>query len=415
MNFTLLVRMNMLRSWAPLLGIAPFLAILLGLASPVFASNNVILLAVMCFAGQFVGTGVGNLRNWPGAILVPGYSRGLFTASLVTLTVAALAWGVVVTAAGNARPALGPGLLAGSLVALGFVRSAHSPPLSAVSLLFLYGLFFGGIVIVMAPALGHEDDVFNVLSNPWANVGSLVGTGIVLRALWRVIDSPVPAARPGIPRGAIPQQPSGLATTRGLRRSPRWVQTAFGSAAIVGLAGLLRLWEPSNFVVTLLFLFPWFGAVFSSAFGSLGHLHATFLFHWFFEVADSRTHLARRGATTIMQQALAWLPAGLVGAAILAFGNGDQPALFEEVLIGQTWFLAAFIIATVGVKTLPITPTRLTWVSAITASFGGALLALTRLDLAAIGYSVLILALVGCACVASVLVRRMLSQADVLV
>ena len=414
MNVVLLVRMNMLRSWAPLLGISPFLAILLGLASPIFASN-VILLAVMCFAGQFVGTGVGNLRNWPGAILVPGYARGLFTASLVTLTIAALAWGVVFTAAGNPKPALGPGLLAGSLVALGFVRFAHSPQVLVASLLFLYGLLLGGIIVVLATTLTQVDDVFMALSNPWANAGSLVGTGIALGALWRVINSPIPGVRPDIPSGAGPLQPSGITTTRGRHQPPRWVQTAFGSAAIVGLAALLRLWEPSTFVGTLLFMFPWMGAVFVGAFGSLGHLHATFHFHWFLEVADSRTHLARRGAATTMQQALAWLPAGLAGAAILAYGNGDQLSLFEEVLIAQTWALVVIVIATAGVKRLPIAPSRLTWTSAIMAGFGGALVPLTQLDLAATGYSVLILALVGSACVASVLVRRTLSQADVLV
>ena len=413
MNVILLKRMNTLRSWGPLLGVTPFLALLLGFWSAAFASN-VILLAVMCFAGQFVGTGVGNLRNWPGATLTPGYSRGLFTASLVALSIAVVAWGMVFAAAGNPEPALGPGLLAGSLVALGFVRFAHSPPLLVVSLLFVQGLFLGAIVVVLATALGQEAEVFKALSNPWVNAGSLVGTGIALWALWRVINSPVPVARSGMPRGATFPRISGLPTRRGPRQPFRWIETVLGSAAIVGLAVLLRLWEPSTFVGTLLFIFPWIGAVFGDVFLSLGHLHGTFHFHWFFGGAHSRTHLARRGAATIILRALAWLPAGLVGAVILASGNGDQVSLLEEVLFAQTWVLATIMIATVGAKSLPIASPRLNGVAVAMASFGGAFLPLAPLDLATKGYSVLILALVGSACAAAFLAKRTLSRADVL-
>ena len=419
MTAALLLRV-MLRGWWFLLAVwAGFSTLILLLGGRAFISSSAAGALVMCFAGLVVGVGIANLRNWSGATLVPGYPRGLFAATLVVLAVAWSACAAVCVLAGNPVPMPGPALLVGSIVALCLVPLRHYAQFVA-ALIFFLPVLLTGSALALGARMGWHDGTYPVLAKPSVQVASLTVAGLALWMLRRVVDSPISTAPPRPPAtGRIPVQPSGVPVTPVTHRLPaHWVKLVAGSAALVGLALLLRLSDAAPFWSTMGFMIPWGSLMVSAGIQQLHHVHAVFHFLWFLKVADSRVGLARRGAVTILLRAFAWLPAGLAGAVILAFGKEDHGALLGGVLLIQTLVLVMVAICLVGVSRLPIGWTRMNWLYSLSGGIVGAVILgswWARLELAAVGYWLPVLAVVGSAGVAAFLATRVLSRAEVMV
>ena len=410
----------LLRGWwlhAAVLAVFPAPILLVG--GRAFIDTFAAVAVVMSFAGVFVGVGAANLRNWPGATLVPGYLHGLFAATLFILGIAWSAWAAVCVLAGNPVPFLGPGLLVGLVVALCVVPLRHYAQFFA-GLIFLMPVLVTGSALALGTRVGWYDANHELLAKPWVQVVAFAAAGMVLWMLWWIIRSPIRAGPTRPPAtGSIPVQPSGLPAAPASDRLPiGWVTVLWGSAALVGLALLLRLSDPAPFWSTMGFLFPWgilahYGGVYQ-----LHHVHAVVHFLWFVDVAGSRADLARRGATTILLRAFAWLPAGLAGAAILALGSEYEGAFLQTLLIVQTFVLIMVSVCLVRVRRLPIGFTRLQWLYSQSGAFVGMLILSCwwgQQELAAVGYSVPILAVVWSAGIAALLAARTLSRAEVIV
>ena len=418
MRVVFLLRAMLRGRWLLLAVFAGFSTLVLLLGGRAFIDTGAAGALVMCCAGMFVGVGTANLRNWCGATLVPRYGRGLFAATLVFLAVTLSAWVAVGVLAGHRVPIPGFAFLVGSVITLCLVPLRHYAPVAA----FVYFLpvLMTGSVLALGARGGWPHGGYEALAKPSVQAASVAVAGLALWMLWRVIDSPISTAPPRPPAiGRVPVQQSGVPVTPVTLRFPALsVKLVAGSAALVGLALLLRLSDAGSFWSTMAFMLPWGSLIFSAGIHQLHHVHATFHFLWFLEVADTRVVLARRGAFTILLRAFAWLPAGLAGAVILAFDKEDHGALLGGVLLIQTLVLVMVAICLVGVSRLPIGWTRMNWLH----SFGGGLLCavilrswLARLELAAVGYWVLVLAVVGSAGIAAYLATRMLSRAEVMV
>ena len=409
----------MLRGWWFLLSVlAVFSTVVLLLGGRAFIDTGAAGALVMCCAGTFVGVGTANLRNWSGATLVPGYGRGLFAATLVLLVVALSAWAAVGVLAGYRVPMPGFPFLIGSIITLCLVPLRHSAqPVAA--LIFFLPVLMTGSVLALGARTGWHDGGYEALAKPSVQAASVAVAGLALWMLWRVIDSPISTAPPRPPATrSIPVQPSGMPVTPLIHRQPgHWLKVVAGTAALVGLALLLRLSDATPFWSMMGFMVPWGSLMVYGGIFQLHHVHAVFHFLWLLNVADSRVDVARRGAVVILLRAFAWLPAGLAGAVILAFGKEDHGALLGGVLLSQTLVLVMVAICLVGVSRLPIGWTRMNWLYSSSSGVLGAVILgswWARMELAALGYWVPVLAVVGSADVAALLATRVLSRAEVM-
>ena len=254
----LLLRILLQGWWLPLAALLVSATAILLLGGSAFIGTIAAVTMVMSFAGFWVGTGTANLRNWPAATLVPGYSRGLFTATLVFLGVVLSAWAAVCCLVGNPGVLLGPGLLVGSVVALCLVPFRHYAQFFGAAIVSL-PVLLAGAVLALGARKGWYDGTYEVLTKPASQAAALAAAGLALWVLRRVIDSPVRTGPPKPPAtGNFRVQPSGLPITPvSDSLQTRWVKLIWGSTGLVGLALLLRLSGAPSLYSTIGFIIPW--------------------------------------------------------------------------------------------------------------------------------------------------------------
>ena len=112
-----------------------------------------------------------------------------------------------------------------------------------------------------------------------------------------------------------------------------------------------------------------------------------------------------------MVRGLGWLPAALVGAAILALGDTDGKTHFDEVMLIALAVLLYIALATGTVTRVPLEARW--WPFAIGAFGGGALPLLARVELGWTGRLVLLCVLAGAAVTTRNRVGRALSRVDI--
>lgn len=145
----------------------------------------------------------------------------------------------------------------------------------------------------------------------------------------------------------------------------------------------------------------------------LSAIHVALRLLWLVGAADTRRGLGRKCALVILMVGLGWLPAGLVGAAILALGV-HQTAQFDGVfLIGLTILLT--VVLSVGtVRRIP-SSTRGWWQLIAVGAFCGGLVTplIHGFELGWADRSALALGVAGLAVATWYAVARALARAEI--
>ena len=399
--------------------------------SPFFAHNGT-LVWVLCLAGWFTGMGVAGLGAWPNRVLTPGYTRSLLATLIAVPACIALGWGVLAMLAGNRLPALGPGLLAGAACSLGFLVLGRKPvtPLFFSPVLVLAGGYF-----VFVSRTGFHGSRYESLSEPWVQLAALGLAAAVLFLVNGLLKSPrfEPAAlvggsqvRPDSKRsgaGGVPLPANGSYSRlvgRELLLGSPLVVFAAALAMFDGVAsapgGTSAVISIGTFLGTTLFLVACVGIAFSRTEPFLQNAHLVLLAGWLCGASDSRPSLGRWCGDSVLIRAVAWLPAGLAGAGVIAFADMGPNHLFDAVLVLQLFVLLKIGVEFGFLRSVPVSAGRRTLTLGIAGGcLGGLAHVLLWFDLPGPGIVALSLGCVGSAFFALRAARRALSKVEILV
>ena len=282
--------------------------------------SNVPLLTALVLAGSWVGWWVRQFHGWHCVTLVPGLQKRLVVLSLTVIVIVALALAAALAYAGSPLPAVGPALLAGTVVAYGMLR----PPAFLVSLVilaFLCYLLLHGLVPGMAVHLWDH-----AISDPAVQLPAIALAAAFLALLVRRLGTV-----------ALENQRSGYdqyTAKSQMVKSSVWV-----AGGAVTLDVLLYPISPSGdpdvlrASRTLILIYPYL---------MMTQMIDTFRIEWLMGIGGTRARLARRVVGRIgLAGALLMLAILFVAEAVQSLLSNRSPG-FESLLI---WQISAFAIA----------------------------------------------------------------------
>lgn len=423
---------SLARGWwlqLAMLGVLPMSLAVLG-GSRFFAHNGT-MVWVLCLAGWYTGMGVAGLGKWPNRVLTPGYARSLLATLIVVPASVALGWSVLSMLTGNRLPALGPGLLAGSACALGFLVLGRNP---VTLLIFALILVLPGLYFALAARTGLHDSLYKSLSEPWVQLSALGLAAAVLLLVNGRLKSP--RFEPVALVGSNPVHPDSKMSgwggvrlpvygshTRLIGRELLWGSPLFVFAVVLALfdsvasalGGTSTVTSISSFLGTSLFLVACVGVAFARTELFLQNIHLVFLSGWLCGASDSRPGLGRWCGDSVLVRAVAWLPAGLAGAGVTALADMGPNPMFA-VLVLQLLVLLKIGVEFSFLRSVPMPAGRRNFTLGLAGAFtGGFLWILLWFDLPGPGMAALLLGCVGSAFFALWSARRALSEVEILV
>ena len=284
--------------------------------------SNVPLLTALVLAGSWVGWWVRQFHGWHCVTLVPGLQKRLVVLSLTVIVSVALALAAALAYAGNPLPAVGPALLAGTVVAYGMLR----PPAFLVSLTmlgFLYYLLLHGLV----PRL-DVPPFDRAISGSAVQMPALALAAAFLALLKRRLGTV-----------AAENQLSGYAQSTRYTTTTQMVKGSVWFAVCTIFADVLMdLMFPSHdpdelrisWVLMLVYLYMFMR----------GDVFHNFQIAWLMGIGGTRAQLARRVVGRIvLAAALPLLTTLFVAEAVLSLLSNRSPS-FESLLI---WQILAFV------------------------------------------------------------------------
>ena len=315
--------------WWQLVCFLPFVIYVVVLGGPAVA--NGIAVWLMGIAGWIAGVFAKDLGNWPNRSLVPGYSKTLFQMVLVCLLLIPLACGSLWTALGNPPPPFGPGLLWGTIMTLCVVRTAVSPAVLATNLAGIIGL---GFYLIWAAKQAMHPVVFESLTDWRLQFPALALAALALFHIWRRLNAPLRATTRNFEaEGREPLYTKLYGLMAGLRaRVWREVVVTLPLVALALLLVLLVRTGITTYHVWIVFVLACLVYSLARVVVRLATIHVPLRLLWLSGAAETRRSLGRECALAILMLGFGWLPAGLVGAAILALGM-HQAAQFDGVLL----------------------------------------------------------------------------------
>ena len=431
-------------------GVAPLVIWVVVLGGPTVVSGIAVWL--MGVVGWMAGVFANDLGKWPNRTLVPGYSKALFHAVLVVLVLVPLGCGILWTMVGNPPPPLGSGLLWGTLMTLCVVRFRGGATVLTTGIVGILGL---GLYLMWAAKQELHPAVFESLTDLRLQIPALAFAALALIEIRRTLNAPLSATTPV--GGAARREP--LQDKLARLRSTGAVQERFEAhfhlqpvcepqrlsrnltgprpppvVVVVPLSGLhagLRREVVASLPLVVLALLLAFlvrtgvttdsmSIVFTIAclvyaltrvVVSLSTLHAHFRSYWLSGAVETRRSLGRKCALVILMRGLGWLPAGLVGAAILALGV-HRTAPYDRLFVITLTLL--LMIALIGsVRRIPAT-TR--WWQLLTVIAVGSGLTTPIIHVLELGWAVrsaLVVGLAGLAVVTWYAVARALARAEI--
>lgn len=352
--------------WLRLAGLLPLVIYVCVLSGPSVASGIAVWL--MGIVGWIAGVLANDLGNWPNRTLVPGYAKTLFHVVLVALLPIPLACGILWTMLGNPPPPFGAGLLWGTIMTLCVVRTGFNQAALTTVLAGIIGL---GFYLIWAAKQVMHPEVFESLTDLRLQFPALALAVLALFRVRRRLNAPLPTKTPDLDATRpLYSKLIGLIAGphAGLRR-----EFALSSLLVV-LALLLVLLVrtgmttyPMWVVFTIACLV--YGLVRVTV--RLSAIHVAFRLLWLSGAAETRRSLGRKCARVILIFGLGWLPAGLVGAAILALGV-HQPTQLDGVFLICLTILLAVALSVGTVRRIP--PTRSWWQTLAAGAFCGGLM-----------------------------------------
>ena len=400
-------------------GVAPLVIWVVVLGGPTVVSGIAVWL--MGVVGWMAGVFANDLGKWPNRTLVPGYSKALFHAVLVVLLLVPLGCGILWTMVGNPPPPFGPGLLWGTLMTLCVVRFGFSPAALTTAMVGIVGL---GLYLMWAAKLEMHPAVFESLTDLRLQIPALGFAVLALIEIRRKLNAPSSATTPvgdaairePLHAKLISPRPSLVVVVVvplsgphvGLRRE------VVASLPLLVLALLLVLLGRTGiptYSMSIVFVIACLAYAMVRVWISLATIHVPFRLLWLSGVVETRRSLGRKCALVILVRGLGWLPAALVGAAILALGV-HQTAPFDGLfLITLTLLLVVALFG--NVRRIPST-TRWWQMLAVGAFCGGlTTLLIHGLELGWAERSALVLGLAGLAVVTWYAVARALARAEI--
>ena len=395
--------------WPQIAAFTPFVIFVAVLGGHAVASG--IAVWVMGLAGWIAGVTVADLGNWQNRTLVPGYSSALFRTVLVVLVLMPLGCALLWSVAGNPLPPYGPGVLAGTLMALWFVRFGVS---RAILNTALAAILPPGFYLVWAAKHGLHHSFFETLTDSRVQVSSLALATLGLLLIRHRLNIPTLVAHPGfdaitrdLPRTKLIDLVGGSQAgfTREVVLS---VPTVVLALLLVFLVGITQSPMPTIFTSVCL---AW--AVIR-VLGLLPNIHVLLCSYWFSGAVATRRSLGRKCALAILVRGLAWVPAGLLGAATLGSGETQRQTQFDEVLVVLLPTLLAIMLFASNLSRLPYQPS-MTWQVVFIGVLSGGFLPILRYDLELgwIGRGVFALCLAGLAVATWFVVARALARAEI--
>ena len=352
-----------------------------------------------------------DLGNWPNRTLVPGYSKTLFQMVLVCLLLIPLACGSLWTALGNPPPPFGPGLLWGTIMALCVLRTAVSPVVLTTNLAGIIGL---GFYLIWAAKQQVHPEVFESLTDLRLQFSTLALAALALLHIRRRLNAPLRAT---IPFDAAGREPL-YSKLIGLMAGPRagfWreVVVSFPLVVLALLLVLLVRTGVTTYPMWLPFLIACLVYAGVRVNGRVATIHVPLCSLWLSGAVETRRSLGRMCALGILMCGLGWLPAGLVGAAILELGI-HQTSQFDGVfLVALTILLAVALFAGTIRRTSSKT---VFWQLAVGTFCGGVsapLIYVYGIELGWADRSALVLGLAGLAVAVWYSVARALARAEI--
>ena len=395
--------------WWQLVGFLPFVVYVVVLGGPAVA--NGIAVWLMGIAGWFAGVFARDLGNWPNRTLVPGYSKTLFHMVLVSLLLIPLACASLWMALGNPPPPFGPGLLWGTIMALCVIRTAVSPAVLSTNLAGIIGL---GFYLIWAAKQHIHPVAFESLTDWRLQFPTLALAALALYYIWRRLKAPLRATtRDFEAEGREPL----YSKLFGLMAGPRarvWREVVV-TLPLVVLAGLLVLLVHTGITtyhVWIVFVLACLVYSLARVVVRLATIHVPLRLLWLSGAAETRRSLGRKCALAILTLGFAWLPAGLVGTAILALGM-HQAAQFDGVLlVALTTLLMIALFVGTG-RRIPSTKGSLKLLAVGTFCGGTTIALIHGFELGWADRCVVVLGLAGLAVAVWYAVARALARAEI--
>ena len=362
---------------------------------------------LMGMVGWAAGVVANDLRNWPNWILVPGYCETLFRMLIAVLLLVPLACGILWTMVMSPLPPFGPGLLLGALMTLWVVRSGVRPAVLVAGA----GIFGLAFYLMWAARQQMHPAVFESLTDLHVQFPALALAALALFSIRRALTAPLRLKIPDF--DAVRPRYSKLIGLIGGPRA-RLRREVVASLPLVVLALLLVLLVRTGFTTySVGVVFPLACLTYANlrVVGRLTTIHFPLRSLWLSGTVETRNSLGRKSARVILVRGLGWLPAGLVGATILAFGVQQTSHLDGVFLIALATLLALALFIG-NVKRIPAT--RESWGLIVVATCGGTSATLIHfVELGWAGRSALVLGVAGLAGATWYAVARALARAEI--
>ena len=304
-------------------------------AEDVVAATNYALAASVAWSGLVAGFAVRRVHDWHGAILAPRFRGSLFFAGAILIGTVGITGLAMCWFAGNRIPLIGPALVFGCGIFLGFVDrpqwSAYLGP-SFVDRLNPWAFAAAGVLVL----LRHLDGTF---SPDWPQVVEIGFVGVVLAFVRRGLNSPPQPAN--VPEAAFFNR---------MRYAVRWREEAWteAQASVVVLGIIVAVWllMPTAWKSTLAVgVLGGLWALFASA-SLVDNLRSLPLrLRWNRILADrrSRTDAGRQASVRIVLRVAASLPVGAVLVHVHTSQDSvlEGKTLFDELLVLYVGLLGA--------------------------------------------------------------------------
>ena len=358
----------LLGRWLQLASLVPFVTVVVVLSGPTVATGIAVWL--MGIVGWFSGVLTNDLRHWPNRTLVPSYSKTLFQTVLVVLLLIPLACGLLWTMVGNPPPPFGPGLLWGTVMTLWVVRAGFGPVVLTASMVGIIGL---GLYLIWAAKQEMHPVVFESVTDLRLQIAALVLAALALFDIKRSLNAPSPARAPDLD-AATPLYSKFIGLLAGPRVGLR--REVVMSSPLVVLALLLVLVARAGittYPAWVVFACACLAYAPTRMLVRLATIHVPLRSLWLSGAVETRGSLGRKCARVILIWGLGWVPAGLVGAAILVLGGVDQTAPFDGVFLVTLTILLWVALVAGTVRRIP-SPTKGWWQMMVVAMFCGGLI-----------------------------------------
>lgn len=276
----------------------------------------------------------------------------------------------------------------------------------------LVGVIGLGLYLIWAAKQAMHTEMFELLTDWRMQLPTLALATLALFYIRRKLNAPLQATAPDID---VVERELLLAKLIGLIPGPRagFRQEVVASSSLVVLALLLVLLVRTGITTYLIsIIFPIACLLYANGrvLGRLANIHMPLCSFWLSGAVESRKSLGRKCALPILLRGLGWLPAGLVGAAILAFGT-HQTAQFDGVFLAALTILLAVALCVGNVRRIPSGP----WQPGAMGMFSAVLTfpLILGFELGWADRSAVVLGLAGLAVATWFVVARALARAEI--